>query len=424
MPNSDRLSATTNPQSRRSRNRLLRGRWILTGSGLLLLLFALQGQVWLAAFAHWRGQAALEVRQLNAAYAWFDRADRFNSGYGTHKFAMARVERLRGRSDRMQAHLDNAIRDGFARDRAQREQILAQAQSGHIQQVERALSQMLMSPGDDGPAICEAMASGYLAVFRLSEAMAILEGWSRDYPSDPQPLVVRGMYFSQRQAWAQAAAEFEKALGLAPRRDDVRVHWAEALRNLHRLDQAREQFERASRTITDSPAVWVGLGRCLMESGRMTEARQAFEEALRISPKSWEAQFWTGKLLANEGDHARAVPILETAYRERPFEPDVRYSLALALQAAGRTDEARKHFDYIAAQQKAQSELRNKLEDLERTPSRIDLRYEVGMILVEYGNPQEGLSWLKSVLDLDPTHPGALAAVKQYSGQTPSVSPE
>lgn len=403
---------------------MVRGRWMLIGGCLLLLLFAFHGQEWVASFAHWRGRVALDARQLDAAYSWFALADHFDSGHGVHEFAMARVERLRGRSDRMQAHLDSAVRDGLARERAHREQILAQAQSGHIHQVERALSVMLMSPGDDGPTICEAMASGYLAVFRLSEAMAILEGWSRDYPSDPQPMVVRGLYFSQRQAWAQAAAEFEKALDLAPRRDDVRVHWAEALRNLHRLDLAREQFERASKTLAGSPAVWVGLGRCHMEAGRLTEAGKAFEEAIRISPDSWDGRFWLGKLLATEGDHARAVPMLEAAYRERPFEPDVRYSLALALQAAGQSDEARRHFDYIAAQQKAQSELRNKLEVLERDPSRIELRYEIGMILMEYGNPQEGVNWLQSVLDIEPEHAGALAAVKRYSGPKPVASPE
>jgi tetratricopeptide (TPR) repeat protein len=280
---------------------------------------------------------------------------------------------------------------------------------------------MLMNPDDDGPAICEAIVSGYLQAFRVKEAMSVLEAWKRDYPGDPQPMVVRGMYFAHRQNWNSAANEFEAALKLAPDRDDIRAQWAESLRNLGQLSQAREQFEHCRQSSPRNPEVLIGLGRCLLESGDLDGSRQCFELALSVAPTSWSGRFWLGKLLVTAGESEASIPILEEVCRERPYEPDVRYTLAMALQATGHADEANKHFEYVSAQQRAQSELRNKLEILERSPSRTDLRFEIGKTLLDYGNPDEGLGWLQSVLQLDPNHPEARAVVEEFTSRQPEV---
>lgn len=374
-----------------------------------------QGRPWLADFAVWRGRDALELRQFDAAAAWFLRAASIYPGRGDAHFWLARVARLRGQPQQMLARLQAAADAGFPAARLRREQLLAMAQSGNMRHIEKEIPALLIDPGDDGPAICEALVSGYLQTFRLKDALSIVEAWKRDHPRDPQPYVVRGAYFSQRQAWAKASEEFAKALEMAPGRDDARLQWAEALRNLHELDAARRQYERCLHSDPRNPSVLVGIGRCLMESGELEPAQQRFQEALQAAPQHWEARFWLGKLLASEGKAEEALPLLEAVCRERSYEPDVRYTLALALQAAGRSEEARTHFEYVSAQQRAQSELRNKLELLERSPSRVDLRLEIGLTLLEYGNPEEGLGWLQTVLQLVPDHPEARAAIAEYA---------
>jgi tetratricopeptide (TPR) repeat protein len=403
---------------RRSRARIpVRRRWDLVAGCLVLGLVAWQGRPWLAEFATWRGRNAVNLREWEAAAAWFQRAESIHSGMGESQFWLARIERLRGRPDLMQAHLERAARAGFPAIRLHREQLLARVQSGHLRQAEAEVSALLMDPGDDGPAICEALASGYLVAFRIDEAMAILEAWRRDYPRDPRPLAIRGMFFAGRQTWGVAAEQFEAALALDPQRDDIRLHWAEALRNLHQLDAAREQYERCRRSSPRNPDALIGLGRCLLELGELDSARRQFDLALKIEPDSWDGRFWLGKLLASDGQAEEAIVLLDAVCRERSYEPDVRYSLAMALQAAGRRTEAQEHFQYITNQQRAQSELRNKLETLERTPMRVDLRYEIGMALLEYGNPEEGIGWLQSVLEMDADHPEALAALAEHSNR-------
>lgn len=399
----------------------LPSRRVLIVGCALLGLVAWFGRPTIAEIAQWQGRQALRNREFESALAWFERAAAINPGDGESHFWMARIERMRGRTSLMFSHLERAANVGFSADRIERERVLAMAQSGLTRPVEGILPRLLMDPGDDGPAICEAIVSGYLQAFRIKEAMSILEAWKRDYPDDPQPMVVRGMYFAHRQNWNGAASEFEAALKLAPRRDDIRAQWAESLRNGGDLKSAREQFERCRRTSPRDPEVLIGLGRCLLESGDLDEARSCFELALDVAPSSWSGRYWLGKLLVTAGESARAIPLLKELYRERPYEPDVRYTFAMALQATGQSSEAKEHFEYVSAQQRAQSELRNKLEILERAPSRTDLRFEIGKTLLDYGNPDEGLGWLQSVLQLDPNHAEARAAVEDFTSRQAEV---
>lgn len=412
-------SPTTAPDRHTLRgNSRARRRWL----GVAIAIGFLGCAFWfsrpqIADWANWNGHRAVADRQLDTGFRWFQRGEMIFPDQGGSQFGMARIERLRGRPDLMAGHMQKSAKAGFSSERLHREQLLAMAQSGQIRQIEREIPSLLMNPGDDGPAICEAIVSGYLMSFRLKEAMSILEAWQRDHPEDAQPFVVRGMYFAQRQTWSKAAEEFATALKMAPQRSDVRVQYAETLLSLHELERARSQFEQALSASPRNAVAHVGLGRCLLELGETKLAQHQFEDALKSDPKSWNGRFWLGKLLSSQGKADEAVPLLKSVCDEKPYEPDVRYTYAMALQTAGKNAEAQEHLQYVTAQTKAQSELRNKIEILERSPSRADLRYEIGKILLEFGNPQEGLGWLHSVLEIDPTHTGAREAIADFESR-------
>ena len=120
------------------------------------------------------------------------------------------------------------------------------------------------------------------------------------------------------------------------------------------------------------------------------------------------------KLNVADGAALAALPFAEQAYALQPYDPEVRYVLAQALQGCGREEQAREHFDFVTAQQQAQSQLRNMLEELEANPSQVGLRYKIGNILLEYGNPEEGVGWLQSVLEYVPNHPEACRALAKH----------
>jgi len=333
---------------------------------------------------------------------------------------LARVERLSGRPQEMQHYLQQAEHHGVVADRTRREYLLSELQSGRIRDLQRDIPDLLIKAGEDAPAVSEALVSGYFQAYRIKEALALLDAWQRDYPDDPQPFFVRGSYYLQRQSWNNAATEFEQALKINPRRTDIRLLWAECLYHLQKLDASRQQFEQCLQSIPKSSVAMIGVGRCLFETGEIEKARQILERALTITPDSWDGRFYLGKLLAADDHPHESLVYLEAICQERPYVPNARYALALALKAAKRDADADVHFRYVMEQQQAQSELRNKLEMLEREPRRTDLRLEIGKTLLKYGNPAEGRGWLQSVLEIEPRHPAALAAL---AGASPEEEP-
>lgn len=378
-----------------------------------VVLLAYPGRSILSNWCNHLGNAAVKQRDLATAATWYRYGRTIYGVQGYSDLGLARVERLSGHPSQMQAHLKEAEIRGIPPTPLRREFLLAEIQSGRLRDYQHEIPDLLMQAGDDAPAVSEALASGYFQAYRLNEAMALIEAWRRDYPDDPQPMVVRGSYFLQRQAWNNAAGEFEQALQLSPGRTDIRLLWAECLYQLQQLSAAREQFERCVEADPDEPVALIGAGRCLFETGEMKRAEELLRRALKIAPDSWDGRLNLGKLLTADDQPAAAIPYLEPVCRERPYAPNARYALALALKAANRDQEAEIHFQYVLEQQQAQSELRNKLERLEREPRRVDLRLEIGKTLLKYGDPLEGRGWLQSVLEIEPMNSEALTALSE-----------
>ena len=112
-----------------------------------------------------------------------------------------------------------------------------------------------------------------------------------------------------------------------------------------------------------------------------------------------------------------AVAMLQTLYEERPYDTKLEYSLASALQAAGKTEQAAEMFQRVVA---AESQLRRKqqlMEELDREPDPVDqmkTRFEIATISMNHESPTEGLRWLMSVIDMDPGYKPACAALADY----------
>jgi tetratricopeptide (TPR) repeat protein len=407
----------TNPQPKNSYSKGFFGKRLRLASLLVVLLLAGALVVWRGgypAFLLHSGRDALTSHQIPVALEVLGRAERLSPQDPEIQFHLARASRLSGRFGEMQAHLRKGQAFGLSAERLRREQVLAMAQSGKIRETETQLAELFASPGDDGQAICEAVVSGMFLCYRLKDAFTILEAWRRDFPKDSQPDVVEGMYNFQKRVYLRAAELFERALRLEPQRHDVRLQLAESLRQLHRLDDASLHYQKCLDASPHNPDILVGYGRCLLEQGNLMQSRSVLNRAIQLSPKHANGSLMMAKLLVADGVASEALPYAEVAYAQMPYEPEVRYVLAQSLQGAGREKEAREQFEFVAAQQQAQSKLRNMLEELEGNPAQVDLRCNVGETLLEYGNPDEGVGWLQSVLEYVPNHSRACLALAKH----------
>src|SRR5262249_16289763 len=124
-----------------------------------------------------------------------------------------------------------------------------------------------------------------------------------------------------------------------------------------------------------------------------------------------------GRLEISGHDYPAAIGHLQRAVDLVPQMLSAHNLLAIALERAGRRQEARPHFDFVEAAGAANT-TSTKLKDWVRLhPNDIEARYELGLLNVKYISGIEGAAWLLSVVDLDPNHQGAHAALAEYYAQ-------
>ena len=72
------------------------------------------------------------------------------------------------------------------------------------------------------------------------------------------------------------------------------------------------------------------------------------------------------------------------------------------------------HFDYVHEAERSVARMERQLRSVFGRPDDAGLRYEIGITLLRYGAPEDGAKWLRTVLQLDPEHPGAHRALAEY----------
>lgn len=408
-------TAPANPDRAAAPRRRSRARWRRTV--LVLSLVALVG--W-GAFRGlpllFRMLAARELaaRSVDSATRWLELCDLLGGGNAESELLWARVARRRQDYQAVGGHLQRAFDLGCPREKLELEQWLALAQAGQMREAEPHLSALLSAPGDDGAEICEAYVNGYLLTYDLSRAHLLLRGWEKDYPRDPLPHVIRGGLQQSSLAWAEAEKSFRKALALAPNDAEAVTGLADVLARQGNFEDAAGWYRQ---NLKRRPGDWqsrLGLARCLEAMGQPDEARHLLDALVAERPDDPQVSIALAKLELEARNDRRARELLERVRKADPHNPEMLRALAAVLRRAGETSEA----DTLAAELKASAEAKTRaerlLEKVAAEPADVDLRYELGILRLEYGPEREGVLWLKSVLERQPDHKPARAALEKY----------
>jgi len=286
-------------------------------------------------------------------------------GLGMLLVAWVGVDRAQQRRDRLdqertelQAEIGamKAERVALDRENKARQELLAQAASrlSERDQIEVARLQqgLELAKGGDNAA----------AVRNYDQAIQRNEGNPLAYRLRGQALYAEGQH-------EQAIASLQQALRIDPA--DAEAHYTLALAQwaLGRQDEAVAEIRLAfrdndlkARALQD-PAYrpirayedtrvglasgdsarekdWIDRGLKAARQGDFPAAVQAYGQALAINGDNWRVLNWQGYALYRDKQPAKAVESLERAAVLAPKQPEVHYNLALALQAAGRPEDA------------------------------------------------------------------------------------
>ena len=177
----------------------------------------------------------------------------------------------------------------------------------------------------------------------------------------------------RQERYEDALAAYERAKTLAPNDLQIDGFLGSTLLQLGRFSEAVEMFERVTARNSNNLNAYINLGTALLNVGRDQEAFVAFDRAERLNSDDGQLLFDLGQLLAERGDRERSIryyrrasnlensgelqlnigrALLENedtlyavlALREaivlNPESADAHISLAEALSAQNRSDEA------------------------------------------------------------------------------------
>lgn len=344
---------------------------------------------------------ALARYDAERAQVWLDWAERLGGENAEIALWRARTFRRLGRLDATRAALEKALQLGAPRDRLERENWLALAQAGQLREAEPQLPLLLMQPGDDGPEICEAYVLGYLRTFRHAQAERLLQAWMQDWPDQARPYLLRGRLYLVQQQTRKAEADFRTALMRDPHCAEAAVELAEILRSENRPAEARPLFAQFLHDRQVGIRARVGLAACLKALGRAESAREVLAEALTIAPDDSVVLRELGRTELERGHSAAAEAYLRRAL-PLTRDDEVRYLLAQALQGQGKSEEAKPLFEEVRRTREAFQELQRLEDELVKSPGNPHLLTQMGALLLEYADPEEGVVRLLAALDRDP----------------------
>lgn len=304
---------------------------------------------------------------------------------------------------------------GGTSDEIALEWALLRATGGAPGEVEEYLQRRIEQEPELAPLVWEALAEGYIRLYRILDAVACLDQWLRLDPDNLRALELRGMAYQNGKSARKAADDFHRVIVADPTRSATRRRLVNCLLDMGSYEEALPHLEYLRQEKPNDPDVQVRLARCQNMLGRGEQARQLLDAVLAKHPENLLALRTRGQFALADGRPGEAEDWLRRAVRAAPEDYLANHLLFRALQQQDKGDEAR-------AQLRKAETIKDRVERLGELRSRklsvqpLDpaLHYEMGVLLLRGGHKAVGESWLLSALALDPDYRPAHAALADY----------
>lgn len=318
---------------------------------------------------------------------------------------MSRVARRSGRWDDSEQMLDEYWSNHGDDEALVFERLLHRAARGELESAGPPLLARIRAGGADAGPAREALVTGYLTRFLWPDADRALTDWLSAEPDNTTALLLRGKLQEQRLDYTGPPDVYRRIVELDPDHDEARLRLTTVLLQRYSGEEALPHLERLRERLPNNHEVLYQWAAALGLQGRTAEARAALDELLRINPSHPAALAERGKYAALDRDDAAAADYLGKAVRLDPGNLAVRHQHIQALTRAGQTAEAARA-EAAMARMKDDLEQINQLvrTSLQSTPNDPNVHHRIAVISLRSGQPDDGLRWLQSALQVDPDH--------------------
>jgi tetratricopeptide (TPR) repeat protein len=403
----------------------VRRRISMVALGIGLAAAAAAGVPWISAMGHVRtARALLERGEISPALAHLKAAERWRPQRAEIMYLLARAYRRSGDIDRMDVYLRRAAELGWPDPDLHRERQLLLIQSGRSNEAQAFLDRVLTAgAGDDlAEEVYEAQAKGFLATFRLNDAIVCLNFWIQWRPAAVQPRLWLADVWQRCDRWQAATDEYRRILQIDGNCHEAHLKLAENLLRLNDVQGAFQQYQQCLAQNADDENVLLGAARCRRRQGEPEDAERRMRRLLDRPLSSTVRAAALVELAQLSLDARRpeeSRELLEEALRLEPRNQPANSTLAVTCARLDRPDLA-EHYRHESEQiTQHYDRLTEITRLLSESPGDADLRFEAGSILMQEGLPDAGATWMATALLYDRRHQAthrALAAHFQELG--------
>ncbi len=151
--------------------------------------------------------------------------------------------------------------------------------------------------------------------------------------------------WARNQDYRSEVSIWSKTVALRPGNLRARNELANALEDAGKNAEAIAQYEAAMQLAPDDPGTRYNLALALARAGRTGDAIQQYKEALRLNPLLVEAHNALGNALIAAGRTAEGISQYKEAIRLKPGFAEAHYNLGVAFFQAGRLRESEACFE-------------------------------------------------------------------------------
>jgi tetratricopeptide (TPR) repeat protein len=292
---------------------------------------------------------------------------------------------------------------------------LLKAENGDVGTVQVYLIAQARSDPTRADLAREALAAGYLRLYRIHEAMRCLEECLEHDPENLRALYLRGRAWERVHAYPKAVADYQEVVAHDPEHDDARLRLANCELENGQPAEALAHLEQLRGRQPDNPEVLVRLAFAQNALGQLGLALELIDEVLAHHPDLPSALSARGQLAFEADRPAEAESWLRRAIAANPFDRTAHYDLHQCLVQQGKQAEAgeeEKELTRVVETIERLLAISNRL--MPKKPHDPALHHELGTILMRMGKEELALSWFQSALREDPGYRPAHESLAQY----------
>jgi tetratricopeptide (TPR) repeat protein len=382
---------------------------LLVAMGLTAL--GLGSQLW-ASWEYHAAQQANERHDFTQAQKHFERCLQVWFLSTDTYLSAARAARRAGNFRDAETHLLESGASVGHNDKLDLEIKLLRVQQG--EPIDKELVSLLEQNHPDSVVILEVLTPAYIEAYQLNSALECIRRWLELEPNSLAAWQYSAQVYDRLQITTQLITCYRRILELDPENDDAHLQFAAQLNQVHRSQEALEQYQYLRSHLGDTPQILAGMAGSLIALNRPDEARSLLEQVLAKESRNGLALAERGRLALEYESPAEAEPWLRRAAAESPTDRDVLYSLCQCLFRMGKQKEADEIKVKFTAIESDLVQLREAIRQVIKTPHEPGPRCQAGVILLRNGKDKEALRWLASALVEDPCHVATHRALADY----------